>query len=166
MNPQVNWQKIRDELQRLADVDKLKNEVHRIGTELRKFDLNKVLSPKAAEKVKSFEKRYADVVKSLGQAQVQVDREFNKLLRQIKDHRSDVTKVMNEQKGKLEKISTELKQRFKRGKNEAVDVAAAAKPARPKARAAAGAALKETTARPARATKRNGKATRKGRATQ
>ena len=150
MNPQVNWQKIRDEFQRLTDVEQLKSEVHRIGHELRKFDLQKVLSPAAQDRVKHFEKRYAELVRTLTKAQTQVDREFNRLMKQIKDHRSDVTKVMNEQKGKLEKISTVLKRRFAAGKAET-----ATGPKRPRPTRAAGG--------PARASKRQTKATPKRR---
>ena len=112
MNTQVNWKKIRNEFQRLADVEKLKSEVHRIGTEIRKFDFHTVLSPAAATKVKNFEKRYADLMRTIHQAQRQMDREFNRILRQIKVHRSDVSKVVAQQKNKLEKASVVLKKRF------------------------------------------------------
>lgn len=112
MNTQVNWQKIRSEFQRLADVEKLKGEVQRIGGELRKFDYHSVLSPAAQQKVKKFEKRYAHLMRSLQQAQRQVDREFNRILRQIKVHRTDVNKVVAQQKTKLEKVSTQFKKRF------------------------------------------------------
>lgn len=149
MNPQVNWQKIRDEFQRLTDVEQLKTEVHRIGSELRKFDLQSVLSPAAQEKVKHFEKRYAELVRTLTKAQTQVDREFNRLMKQIKDHRADVTKVMNEQKGKLEKISSELKRRFVRTEG------AATKRARPARRAST---PDPVATKPTRAPKRQTKA--------
>lgn len=112
MNTQVNWKKIRGEFQRLADVDTLKSEVQRIGNEIRKFDFHTVLSPAAQAKVKNFEKRYAELMRTIHQAQRQVDREFNKLLRQIKVHRADVSKVVNEQKTKLEKASVLMKKRF------------------------------------------------------
>src|SRR5687768_582968 len=112
MNTQVNWKKIRGEFQRLADVEKLKSEVARIGTEIRKFDFHSVLSPAAATKVKNFEKRYAELMRTIHQAQRQMDREFNRILRQIKVHRSDVNKVVTQQKNKLEKASTVLKKRF------------------------------------------------------
>jgi hypothetical protein len=112
MTTQVNWKKIRTELQRLADVDKLKSEVSRIGAEIRKFDFHTVLSPAAQTKVKNFEKRYAELMRTIHQAQRQMDREFNKILRQIKTHRSDVGKVVDEQKAKLEKVSKQMKKRF------------------------------------------------------
>ena len=71
-----------------------------------------VLSPAAATKVKNFEKRYAELMRTIHQAQRQMDREFNRILRQIKVHRSDVNKVVAQQKDKLEKASTVLKKRF------------------------------------------------------
>lgn len=128
MNTQVNWKKIRNEFQRLADVEKLKMEVHRIGSEIRKFDFHSVLSPKAATKVKNFEKRYADLMRTIHQAQRQMDREFNRILRQIKVHRTDVSKVVAQQKSKLEKASVVLKKRFTKK--------AAGKPASRKAKTA------------------------------
>lgn len=112
MNAQVNWQKIRGELQRLANVDKLKNEVQRIGSELRNFDLQSVLSPNAQDRVKQFEKRYAEIMKTIHVAQRQVDKELNRILKQIKTHRTDVTKAMTEQRTKLEKVSADFKKRF------------------------------------------------------
>lgn len=101
MDTQASWNRIRTEFTRLTDVDQLKNEVHRIGNELRKFDIHTVLSPSAKARVKQFERRYVDLMRTVQQAQRQVDREFNKILRQVKARRGMVTKVMNEQKSKL-----------------------------------------------------------------
>jgi hypothetical protein len=112
MNTQVNWQRIRKEFQRLTDVENLKSEVHRIGAEIRKFDFHAVLSPSAQERVKTFEKRYGELMRTLQQAQRQMDREVNRILRQIKGHRADVTRAMSEQKDKLEKMSSEFQKRF------------------------------------------------------
>ncbi len=112
MTTQVNWKKIRDELQRFANVDKLKTEVQRIGTELRNLDFQSVLSPTAQAKVKVFERRYVDLMRTIQQGQRQMDREFNRILRQIKVHRSDVSKVVAEQKSKLEKASKDMQKRF------------------------------------------------------
>lgn len=128
MTTQVNWKKIAHELQRFTDVEKLKSEVQRIGSELRKFDYHTVLSPTAQAKVKNFEKRYADLMRTIHQAQRQMDREFNKILRQIKAHRSDVDKVVDQQKTKLEKVSRDLKKRF--SKKAAGPVATAGTPKR------------------------------------
>ena len=112
MTGQVNWQKIRLELNRLTDVEALKSEVQRIGTELRKFDFHTVLSPAAQQKMKKFEKRYTVLMRSISQAQRQMDREFNRILRTIKTRRSTVEKAVNMQKMKLEKASLGLRKRF------------------------------------------------------
>lgn len=112
MTTQVNWKKIRTEFQRLSDVQELKSEVQRIGAEIRKFDFQSVLSPNAQSKIKKFEKRYADLMRTIHQAQRQMDREFNRILRQIKGHRSDVNKVVAQQKNKLEKVSRDMQKRF------------------------------------------------------
>src|ERR1700753_293625 len=87
MNPQVNWQKLRSELNKLTDVAKLKEDLQKIATEIRKFDFYTVLTPHAQERVKLFEKKYADLLKTIHQAQRQVDREVNKIIRQVKGHR-------------------------------------------------------------------------------
>ncbi len=112
MNTQVNWQKIRSEFQRLTDVEELKSEVQRIRSELSKFDFHTVLSPAAKTKVKAFEKRYAEIMRNIHQAQRQVDREVNRIMRQIKGHRNDVSKLMSEQKSKLEGLSKDFRKRF------------------------------------------------------
>lgn len=112
MTTQVNWQRIRGELVRLTDMENLKDEVHRIGSEIRNFDFHSVLSPTAKERVKNFEKRYSDLMRTIHQAQRQMDREINRIMRQIKTHRADVTKAVSQQKEKLEKVSADFKKRF------------------------------------------------------
>lgn len=123
MTSQVNWQKIRNEFQRLTDVEELKSEVHRIRTELAKFDFHTVLSPAAKAKVKAFEKRYAELMRTISQAQRQVDREVNRIMRQIKGHRNDVSKIMTEQKSKLETLSKDFRKRFMAKKSAAAKTA-------------------------------------------
>ncbi len=108
MRAQASWQKIRNEFTRLTDVDQLKSEVHRIGNELRKFDFHAVLSPSAQARVKMFEGRYAKLMRTMQQAQRQVDREFNKILRQVKTRRGTVTRVMTQQKNKLYTLRKKL----------------------------------------------------------
>ena len=133
MSTQVNWQKIRSEFQRLADVEKLKTEVHRIGREIRTFDYHAVLSPSAQAKVKNFEKRYSELMRNIQQAQRHMDREFNRVLRQIHVHRSDVRKAVAQQKSKLEKVSTDLRRRFAK-RSAAAATKTARRPARTVAR--------------------------------
>ncbi len=112
MTTQVNWKKIRSEFNRLADVDTLKSEVQRVGAEIRNFDFHTVLSPAAQQKVKTFEKRYSNLMRTISQAQRQVDREFNRILREIKTRRKDVNKAVTQQKSKLEAVSKQFKKNF------------------------------------------------------
>lgn len=142
MTSQVNWQKIRNEFQRLTDIDELKSEVQRIRNELAKFDFQSVLSPAATAKVKAFEKRYTVLMRTISKAQRQVDREVNRIMRQIKVHRNDVSKVMTEQKSKLETLSNDFRKRFVANKKNA-----AAKTARTPSRKTAKKATRTTKKR-------------------
>lgn len=150
MTTQVNWQRIRSELTRLADVEELKGEVQRIGNEIRKFDFQSVLSPSAQAKVKTFEKRYNELMRTIAQAQRQMDREFTRILRQVKTHRTDVTKVVAQQKEKLEKVSTDFRKRFSMKTKAAAATAKRAK--------TAGTSTRKTTAKKATATRKRKKA--------
>jgi hypothetical protein len=117
--PQVNWSKLLSELNKIADVDRLKSEVQRIGNEIRKFDINAHLSPTARERLKVVESKYQEVSKTLNRTQRQVDREFNRILRNLKGQRARAEKrielvkvAAKKQKTKLEKASTQLKARL------------------------------------------------------
>ena len=115
MNTQVNWQRIRAELQRLADAESLKTEVQRISGELRKFDYHSVLSPKAAERVKELEQRYDDLMRRMHLAQRKMDREITRILKRLKFHGDDAAENLAKQKSRLEKLSQTFKGRFKAG---------------------------------------------------
>lgn len=104
MSTQASWQRIRNEFSRLTDVEHLKNEVQRIGNELRNFDFHVVLSPSAKARVKQFERRYAELMRTMQQAQRQADREFNKIVRSVKAQRGSVIKVVAEQRAKLDSL--------------------------------------------------------------
>lgn len=103
MNPKVNWQRLSETL---------KGEAQRISAEIKKFDLQTVLSPAAQAKVKAFEKQYATVLKRLHRVQRQADREFNRMLRQVKSQQATMKDLMTEQRTRLEKLSKELRERF------------------------------------------------------
>lgn len=55
-NKQVNWSKLKTELNKLTDVAKLKADLHKIAGDLRKFDYHTVLTPQALERVKTVER--------------------------------------------------------------------------------------------------------------
>jgi len=118
VNPQINWSKVLQELNKLADVDKIKREVKKVGIELRKFDINAHLSPSAKARLKNVEQSYQKLSRSIHKTQRQVDREFNRVLRNLKKHRSQAEKSLltfkktaNSHKKKLEKVSMDLKKR-------------------------------------------------------
>lgn len=158
MNPQVNWQKIRDEFSKLADVNRLRGELNRLTDEFRNFDFHNVLSPSAQEKVKTFEKKYADILKTVHQAQRQVDREFNRVLRQVKGHRlladmnlEHIRKSAVQQRERLEKVAQDLRGRMQ--KPSANGGTSPRKAASPKKKAAPKAKASKTAAKPTKKTK-------------
>jgi hypothetical protein len=115
---QVNWSKIVGELNKLADMEKIRSEVNRISQEIRKFDIQAHLSPKAKERLKTVETRYQEIAKTIHRTQRNVDREFSKILRNLKDHRSKaeksiaiIRKAAMEQKKRIKKASDEIKSR-------------------------------------------------------
>ncbi|GEM_PF-1328781 len=116
LNP--DWKKIRNEINRLSDLDVLKAEVQKVRDEISKFDLQDFLSPSAQKKVKEFETRYNKLMKNVGSAQRQLDREFNKLIRQVQKHREtaegrihQLKNLAEEQMTRVEKARQDLEAR-------------------------------------------------------
>ena len=121
MAPQVNWQKIMQEVSKLSDVDHLKTEVKRISQELRKFDINEYLSPTAKRRLKVVEQRYQNISKTINRTQRQVDREVNRMIRNLKARRAVAEKTLKTVKAKaqrkrLEKVSADLRGRITKKK--------------------------------------------------
>ncbi len=112
MNTQVNWQKVRSEFQRLANVEQLKNEVARLSQEVRKFDINSVLSPSAKSKVKLFEKKYSELLRTVHQTQRQMDRELARFVREVSSQKTELSKTLKQQRSRLEKLSSDVQKRF------------------------------------------------------
>lgn len=80
---------IREELQKLTDVEYLKKELSRAANEIRNFDVDKMnLSPEAKAKLRTLEKRFKEVVKKLRVMEKQVDAEVNKFVSILKKFRS------------------------------------------------------------------------------
>jgi hypothetical protein len=118
-NKQVNWTKLRAELNKLSDVGKLRQDLQRIASDLRKFDFHTVLTPQALERVKTFEKKYSDLIKTVHQAQRQVDREMTKIIRHVKGHRlladvklDTIRRMAQDQSVQLTKAAQTLKKRW------------------------------------------------------
>jgi uncharacterized phage infection (PIP) family protein YhgE len=107
----LDWNKIN----RLSDLEVLKSEIQKVRDEVKHFDYQAYISPTAQKKVKDFEKRYNKLMKTVGSAQRQLDREFNKLIRQVQKHRDtaedriDQLKILaDEQKNKIEKMASTI----------------------------------------------------------
>jgi hypothetical protein len=122
--PQVNWSKLLNELNKIADVERLKTEVRRIGQEIRKFDINAHLSPTARERLKTVEGKYHEITKTLSRTQRQVDREFNRVLRNLKTQKNKAEKGLEvvkaaarTQKRRLEKASADIRERVLKAAN-------------------------------------------------
>jgi hypothetical protein len=118
MNPQVNWAKIKAEINKLADLDHVKTEVKRIAEEIRKFDINKRLSPTAKQRLKNVESKYHEVTSRLNRTQRQIDREFNRVLRFLNQNRSKakdgldmVKQTASDQRRRLKRVGDEIRNR-------------------------------------------------------
>lgn len=102
-----NWRDRFEELLKVKNVDDLKVELTRLGTdlqdEIKNFDVKEHLSPTAKDKLKTLETRYSDVMKALKKAQKQFDRDFSKSIRTIKKTREDAEKRL---KGLRDKVDT------------------------------------------------------------
>lgn len=115
----LDWNKIREEINRLSDLNVLKSEIYKVRDEVKNFDYHTLLSPTAKKRVRDFENRYNKLMKTVGSAQRQLDREFNKLLRQVKKHRDtaehridQLKNLADEQKNKIDRIAQDLKSKL------------------------------------------------------
>ncbi len=80
---------IREELQKLTDVEYLKKELSRAAKEIRNFDIDKMnVSPEAKAKLHKLEKRFKEAVKKLRVMEKQVDAEVNKYIVILKKFRA------------------------------------------------------------------------------
>lgn len=111
----LDWTKIKKEVNRLSDLEVLRTEIQKVRDEVKNFDYQGFLSPSAQQRVKDFEKRYNKLMKTVGSAQRQIDREFSKLIRQVQKHRdtaedriSMLKKLAEEQKNKLDKVAKDF----------------------------------------------------------
>lgn len=111
----LDWTKIKKEINRLSDLEVLKTEIQKVREEVKNFDYQGFLSPSAQQRVKDFEKRYNKLMKTVGSAQRQIDREFNKLFRQVQKHKDTaedrialLKKLAEEQKNKIDKVAKDF----------------------------------------------------------
>lgn len=102
MNYELNWNKIKKELNKFTDVDRLQSEVNKIKSEIKKFDVNTVLSSSNQVRLKQLEGKYANLMKSIHRAQRQFDLEFNKVLRRFKTTQTEAKKTFKNVRGLAE----------------------------------------------------------------
>lgn len=88
----IDWNKIRNELNKMANLDKITAELKKVRAEFSHGDFHSILSPSAIARVKKVEKKYSELVKSAHKAQLQIDREVNRIMRQVKSYNS-ITKL-------------------------------------------------------------------------
>lgn len=88
---------IREELQKLTDVEYLKKELSRAAKEIRNFDIEKMnVSPEAKAKLRTLEKRFKEAVKKLRVMEKQVDAEVNKFVVILKKTRDEAETRLRE----------------------------------------------------------------------
>ena len=89
---ELNINKVKEEIQKLSNLEYVKSELKRLTEEIRQFDVQKRLSPTARKRLRGLESRYENWMRSLSKAQKQLDREFSKALRNIKKTHTQVQK--------------------------------------------------------------------------
>lgn len=102
MNSSFKLSQIRDELLKIKDFESLKVEVKKLLAEIEKFDLKKAIPE---DKVKFIEKKYKTLMSRIQTVQLQVEKDFDKALKNINSKKNEAVKMINEYK------STVLKQR-------------------------------------------------------
>lgn len=92
MAKSIDWNKIRSELNKMANLEKITAELKKVRAELSHGDFHSILTPSAMARVKKVEKKYSALVKSAHKAQLQIDREVNRIMRQVKSYNA-ITKI-------------------------------------------------------------------------
>lgn len=105
----LDWEKIKNELGKLTSVEGIRQELDKIKSEVKSFDIHKVLSPTAKKKLKNLEAKYAEVSRIVARAQRELDRELNRILRQLKTRRAEAEKQFVHLKSLAEEHKSRLK---------------------------------------------------------
>ncbi len=90
----INWTKIRAEIKKHADLDKIKKEVLRLKNEIQSHGVRDLLSPAAKRKLRGLEQKYKQLVRQLHRAQRELDREVNRFMRSFKTTRNEAEKKL------------------------------------------------------------------------
>jgi hypothetical protein len=86
----TDFSAIKEELQKLTDVEYLKKELSRAAKEIKNFDVDKLnLSPEAKAKLKTLEARFNELVDRLRVLEKQVDTEVHKFMVILKKTKAD-----------------------------------------------------------------------------
>lgn len=104
----LDWQKIRTELAKIKDMQTLKEELHKLSTEIKKIDLDSNLVPQARKQLASLQNRYETFVVQLSSAQKQLDREFNRVWRQMRQTKVQAQSTLKMAKKDVLKHGTSL----------------------------------------------------------
>ena len=59
----MNWEKIKAEVTKFADVEYLRKELHKISQDIGRFNLKSYLAPSTQKKIKSLEDRYNNMLR-------------------------------------------------------------------------------------------------------
>lgn len=104
----LDWQKIKTEVSKLRNVESVKAELNKIAHDLKKVDIRAQLGPQAKQKIADIEKRYERFLVTFSTAQKQFDREFNKVVRQLKITRSEAQTRFSQTKKEVLKAGANL----------------------------------------------------------
>lgn len=115
---QINLSDIRKELSKIKDFESLKKEVKKLIAEIEKFDLKKSIP---ADKVKYIEKKYSEIMKTIGGFQTTVEKEVSLVKKRVAKTRKDAEKIISETRdmavAQRKDLEKNLKQRFNDFKN-------------------------------------------------
>ncbi len=109
MNKDFSWDKLKTEVSKYTDVAKIRQELHRITEEIKKFEVADSLSPSAKKKLQSFEKKYAELSRSITRTQRQVDRKLSKLMRKLLAKKKEAESALHLVRVAAEKGADDLK---------------------------------------------------------
>jgi hypothetical protein len=101
--PSLNWSTLKREFSKIGSVDDVKVEFQKLVKEVNKLDLNSYLSPQAKKRLTVLEGRYQKFMTSVNRTQRDFDREFERLLRLLKQRRSKVETAFGAYKTKAKK---------------------------------------------------------------
>ena len=120
MANRMNIRRLREEILKFTDVEKLRREADRLAKEFTKINLNRLTGPAQAQ-IERIEKKYAHFMKLLQSMQEQIDRELKNLALSFQQSRVDVQKRLKKVKHLAEnqknKVRKAINKRLKKSLN-------------------------------------------------